>query len=109
MHAQRSKELPRVHGHFKKWEPHVPLGITHSKNYIVRICETEIVHDLNQVSGAIAFWNYVDNTWMKKLDTWVTDNRNIPHPGQDTNAVNKSYHSNMNAVVKPGEGLWRDC
>lgn len=32
-------------------EPHVPLGITHSRNDIARICETEIRHDQNQ-----GFW-----------------------------------------------------
>jgi hypothetical protein len=53
-----------------------------------------------KVSGANAFWSYVDSTWMKKLDMWVTGNRNIPHAGQDTNAAIESSHSNLKAVLR---------
>ena len=52
------------------------------------------------VTGAQAFWAYVEKQWMGKTDMWVTGNRHIPHAGQDTNAAIESYHANTKAVLK---------
>jgi hypothetical protein len=56
------------------------------------------------VSGAEAFWAYVEKQWILKLDMWLTGNRHLPHVGQDTNAAIESYHGNMKAVLRASKG-----
>ena len=52
------------------------------------------------VSGAAAFWAYIEKYWMMKPEMWVTGNRHIPHAGQDTNAGIESYHGHTKATLK---------
>jgi hypothetical protein len=55
---------------------------------------------MTMVSGAEAFWAYVEKQWMLKLDIWLTDNQHRPYAGQDTNVAIESYHGNMKAVFR---------
>jgi hypothetical protein len=52
-----------------------------------------------QFPHAVGFFEYFTKQWICKADMWVTGFRNIPHAGQDTNAVVESYHANMKAML----------
>jgi hypothetical protein len=52
-----------------------------------------------QFPHAASFFEYFTKQWIRKADMWVTGFRNIPHAGQDTNAVVESYHANMKAML----------
>jgi len=47
----------------------------------------------------VAFMAYFEQTWMKKIEMWVTGYRNIPHANQNTNAAIENYHGNLKAVL----------
>jgi hypothetical protein len=45
--------------------------------------------------NAFQFIQYLKDHLTHKVAMWCVGNRNIPHVGQDTNAVMESFHINM--------------
>jgi hypothetical protein len=43
--------------------------------------------------------DYFEKQWVGNMSIWITGFRNIPHAGQDTNAVVESYHVNMKSIL----------
>jgi hypothetical protein len=49
------------------------------------------------------FIEYFKDHWMHRVAMWCVGNHNIPHAGQDTNAVVESFHSNMKQILMSSE------
>ncbi len=45
------------------------------------------------------FWEYLNQHWLPKVGMWCIGNQNIPHAGQDTNAIVESFHINMKRIL----------
>jgi hypothetical protein len=45
--------------------------------------------------NASRFIEYFKDHWTHKATMWCVGNHNIPHAGQDTNAVVELFHNNM--------------
>ncbi len=50
---------------------------------------------LTNYPNAFRCITYLKDHWTHKVTMWFVGNHNIPHAGQDTNAVVESLHSNM--------------
>lgn len=66
----------------------------------IRRAKEKFIELKTKYPNAKLFMVYFEDTWMGKIEMWVTGNRNIPHANQDTNAAVENYHGNLKAILR---------